>query len=105
MCKGLFTLILCVFEKFHSKDRVKKPVKGEEEEKEARMVSETWPGQKGFSQCFCKRTLLELVTARLMTMAKFNRETGPGMRLEQKGNQQEAGGSETGVVGSLERRE
>lgn len=44
MCKGLFNIISCVFEKFHSKDIVKRDPKGNKEKKQARMV---WPRQKG----------------------------------------------------------
>lgn len=60
VCKGLFNIISCVFEKFHSKDREKRDTKGDKEEKQARMV---WPRKKGFSQFFLqKNPLLELVT-------------------------------------------
>lgn len=38
VCKGLFNIISCVFEKFHSKDIVKRDPKGNKEEKQARMV-------------------------------------------------------------------
>jgi hypothetical protein len=54
-CAGACLLdFLCIFEKFHSKDRMKRVVKRDKEEEKAREVLETWPGQQGFQSLFSK---------------------------------------------------